>query len=263
MIGLEWPGRGTPGDILEHGSFHFKETAVLQEAADLRDHLRALDEERGTLGIAHQVEVALPILDLAVRHAVILIRHRTQRFRKHGELLHLDGRLAGLGQEGLPLDADPVSAIQAFPGGQGGFVERLGVHVALDFPMHVGQLEEAGLAELPEHGDPPRHLHLAAFGKSRMKLGRRGGNLEPRSIWVDAEGAEFREFLAADSDQFGFGVLRRRRGDGFTHVLDGVGGSHAIGKSRNRLAFRIRHSTRKISGLPDAILRSSSLASTR
>ena len=215
---LERAGGGATSNVVEHRRFHFEETAVLEEAADFGDHLRALHEQCGAVGIAHQVEVALAVLDLAVGHAVPLVGHRPQRFGKHGELVELHRRLAGFGEKCFAFDADPVAAIEAFPSGHARLVERLDVHVALDAPQDVGKLEKARLAHVAQCSDAASDLDVLPFGEIRPQIGRRGRHFEARAVRVDAEFAQFREFLAANGDQFGFGGLRLRWGEGFTHV---------------------------------------------
>ena len=224
VMRLERPRRGTAGDVLEHRRFHFEETAVLEETADFREHQRAGDEERGAVRVAHQVEVALAVFRFAVGEAVELVGHRAQGLGEHGEVFHLHGGFAGAGEEGFALDADPVAAVEALPCGGLFFGEILDADVALDRAEHVAELEEHGLAHVAQGDDAAGDFHLLGFLEIRAEFGGSGGNLEARTVGIDAEIAEFREFLAADGDEFGFGGLGLLRRGGFGHGADGLGG---------------------------------------
>ena len=206
---LEGPRRRAAGNVLEHRRFDFEESAVLEKAPDFREHQRAGDEERGALGIAHQVEVALAVFRFAVGKAVELVGHRPQCFREHGEILHLHGGLAGACEKRLALDAEPVAAVEALPCGGLFLAEILDADVALDRAEHVAELEEHGLAHVAQRGDAAGDLHLFALREIRAQLAGRGGHLETRAEGIDAEFAQFGQFLATDGDQFGFRGLDR------------------------------------------------------
>ena len=58
---------------------------------------------------------------------------------------------------------------------------------------------------------------MQAFGKIRLQ-GRGGGaHVEACAERIDAEVAQFGEFIAAHGDEFGFGGLVGLRGDGVAH----------------------------------------------
>ncbi|MCY1443103.1 hypothetical protein D9M71_595020 [compost metagenome] len=111
MVGLERLGRGTTGDGLQHRGFHFEETAVVEEVADVGDHLGAHAEGLAHLLVDDQVDVALAVAGLGIGQAVELVRQRTQRFGQQAGFLHVDVQvtLAGTGQHAA--DADDVAQV--------------------------------------------------------------------------------------------------------------------------------------------------------
>ena len=79
VVGLERLGRGATGDGLQHRRFHFEEVALVEEFADVADHLRTHTEGVAGFLVDDQVDVALAITLLGVGQAVVLVRQRTQR----------------------------------------------------------------------------------------------------------------------------------------------------------------------------------------
>ena len=108
--------------------------------------------------------------------------------------------------------------------------------------MDVAKAEETGFTHVAQGGDAAGDLHLFAFLEVRKKLCRSGRNLETRAVRIDAEFAEFRELLSAYGDQFGFGILRLLRCDGFTHVGDGLRGRREDSQElKQKLADNSQH----------------------
>jgi hypothetical protein len=148
-------------------------------------------------GIAHQVEVALAVFRLAVGEAVELVGHRPQRLGEHGEILHLHGGLAGAGEEGFALDADPVAAVEALPCGGLFLAEILDADVALDRAEHVAELEEHGLAHVAQRGDAAGDFHLLCLLEIwhatrrawwRPRNARRRDRCRVRAVWRVSRG---------------------------------------------------------------------------
>ena len=79
-MGLKRACSGTTRDVVKHRSFDFQKPAILEEAADLGHHQRALHKQLRAFWIAHQVEVPLAVFLLAVGEAVPLVGHRPQGF---------------------------------------------------------------------------------------------------------------------------------------------------------------------------------------
>ena len=201
-----------------------------------------MTNKRGAVRIAHQVEVALAVFRLAVGEAVELVGHRAQGFGEHGEIFHFHGRLAGAGEERFALDADPVAAVEALPCGGLLFGEILDADVALDRAEHIAELEEDGFAHVAQGGDAAGDFHLLGFLEIRAEFGGSGGDFETGTVGIDAQIAQFREFLAADGDEFGFGGLGLLRRGGFGHGADGLGGGRSARKSRNTRGAENPHS---------------------
>ena len=68
-------GRSTSWNVLHHRRLNFEEASILQVTADLRDHEAARHEDVTTAFVADKIEVTLAVFDLAILHAVELVRH--------------------------------------------------------------------------------------------------------------------------------------------------------------------------------------------
>ncbi|MNF73573.1 hypothetical protein D3C84_555780 [compost metagenome] len=160
VVGLERLGRGTTGDGLQHRGFHFEETAVVEEVADVGDHLGAHAEGLAHLLVDDQVDVALAVAGLGIGQAVELVRQRTQRLGQQAGFLHVDVQVsfAGTGQHAA--DADDVAQVPVLDRFEGLGRQGLAVDVELDAP--AGVLEDHERAAV-EH-DAPGHADLDLLG---------------------------------------------------------------------------------------------------
>ena len=234
MIGLKGAGGGTTGDALQHGGFDFEVAALVQEAADLSDHLGAGDEDLGRVLVTHQVEVTLAILGLAVGDPVPLVGHGAQRLAEHGELVDLDGRLTFAGGEGFTLDTDPVAQIEQLVGGPVRLADTFLVEVNLDAALDITNGGEYGFSHVPDGEHAPGDGDRLLISEVSLELARGGGGVEFATKRVDAELAQFGEFFTPDGDEFCFGGL----GSGLSGVDSGVAGwslmrRAAYGANRN------------------------------
>lgn len=138
---------GAAGDGLQHRRFHFKEIALHQEAADVRDHLRTYAEGLAHVFVDDQVNITLTVALLGVSQAVVLIWQRTQRLgqQTHVGHFHVQITLAGTSQGAY--GGDDVAHVPAFYGGQDFFRQGLAVDVDLDAPRHVLNNHERATVE--------------------------------------------------------------------------------------------------------------------
>ena len=162
-------------DRLQDGRVHLDVAAIIEELAHRREGLRTLEEDVLHPAIDHEVDVALAEAQLRVREAieglaVLLLDHGqwTQRLRKEGQAVGVDGDLPHLSAEDFALHADEVTNIHQFL--HHAIVERLVLSwaelVARDIDLYASrsilQLEEGGLPHDTTPHDTSCHTHLAA-----------------------------------------------------------------------------------------------------
>ncbi len=205
VIGLKRASSCTAGYVLEHRRLDFEEVTVLEKAANFGYHEDAFDENIGRLGVAHEVEMALAVLDFAVSNAVPFVGHGAQGLGEHGKVFDLDGRLAGAGEEGFALDADPVTAIEALPCGGLFFGECFQTYIALDRAVDIADLAENGFAHVAQGDDASCNLDLETFAEIVTELSGSGGSFIPCTVGIDAEFSQLSKLVAANGDQFCFG----------------------------------------------------------
>ena len=87
------------GDRLHHRRFDFDIAALIEESPQSPQHLGALYEDFARVEVREQIHIALPVAQLHVGQAVILLRQRQHGLGEKRQLLDVDGQLAGLGAE--------------------------------------------------------------------------------------------------------------------------------------------------------------------
>ena len=118
VVRLERGGLGAARHGLQGGAFHFHKALAVQEVADVADGLRAGAERFAALGVHDQVKVAAAGTQLLVLQAAELGRQRVQALDQRLPLGHVQGQLAGLGDEGIALYADDVTQVNLLGGGE-------------------------------------------------------------------------------------------------------------------------------------------------
>ena len=123
--------------------------------------------------------------------------------------------------------------------------EFLCLHINLDSPRRVAQIEKVTLAHVAMRRDPARCAELRAFGKFRPHLLNRAARLKALAKRRHATSAQRLEFLAPQRDQFILFVHRveavsvaagRRREPNVTRILRVNRFSHP---SRRRFPCRV------------------------
>ena len=108
----ERPRHGAAVQRLQDRRLDLDEAALVEEAADGADHVRALDEALLDLVVDDEVEVAAAVARLHVGEAVELLRQRTQRLGEQAEVVNLERELAAAGADHGALGAEDVAHVQ-------------------------------------------------------------------------------------------------------------------------------------------------------
>ena len=164
MVGDERPRRGSPGDGLHHGSFHFHVAALVQESAQRLDQPAALDEDLAHFGIDDQVDIALAIAEFHVGQAVPLLRQRQQILGEQGQFIDVHGQLARAGAEQIAAGADVIADIEQLEQLKALFADGIFFYVKLQPLSVLLQVQEAGLPHQAQRHDASGHPDLDAFG---------------------------------------------------------------------------------------------------
>ena len=120
--------------------------ALIEEAADGTQNLRALDEDGAHVGVDEEIEIALAVAQLHVFQAVILLRQREHGLGEEGDGVDVHGQLAGAGAEEIAGDADVVAEIEQLVELEGLLAHGVEAHVDLQALAALLQLRKAGLA---------------------------------------------------------------------------------------------------------------------
>src|SRR5438067_6979742 len=111
-MGHEGPRVPAPGHLLEHRGLDVDETALVEQAANRRDHPGPGAKHLPHLRVGDQVDVALPVADLDVFQAVPFLGQRAQGFREQLERVDLERDLSATGPEDRPGDAHDVADVE-------------------------------------------------------------------------------------------------------------------------------------------------------
>ena len=98
------------------------------------------------------------------------LRQRTQRFREHLQLRNLQARLAGFRDEAGAFDADEIAEIEQAENLHQLRPDLLRLHVNLDPPGRVPQIDEVALAHVAMRGDAAGGAQRRAFGEFIAQL---------------------------------------------------------------------------------------------
>ena len=154
----EGPRRGAARNRVHHRRLDFEIAALVQERAQCRDDARAGAEHFAHAGVHDEVEIALPIADLQVREATVLLRQRPHGLGEQREALGLHGQLALVRahQRAMhPHDVAQIPQLLERPVGRG--AHAVLSDIALDAPAGILQSEEAGAPHHPAQHDAAGH----------------------------------------------------------------------------------------------------------
>ena len=121
--------------------------------------------------VRHQIEIALAIARLDIRQAMPFLGQRPERLREHFEFVHLQSRLARLGQETTALHSDEIAEIEQPEDFHRLRPQFLRLHVNLDAPGRVAQIEKMALSHVAMRRDPAGSAQRLAFGKFLAHFG--------------------------------------------------------------------------------------------
>ena len=222
-MGNEGAGRSASGNILEDRGLYLEAAGGVEVLAHGGDDLRPLYEGVLHLGIHDQIDIALAVTHLGigksvVHHAVNLLYdgEHPQALAQHGELLHMDAELAGLGDESKALDTHHVADVhQLLPHG----VVHVFVFTGTDLVALDIDLDAAGLVlQFPERccthdaaaHQAPRKAHVGKVAllwiEARRHLGGSGiYGIKSRRIGLDSKFTQFCKGFSPD--QFLFAVF--------------------------------------------------------
>jgi hypothetical protein len=153
----ERPGEGAAVERLEHRGLHLHEAAGVEPLANRRHDLGALQEQVANLRVGDQIQLAVPVANLHVLEAVVLVRRRAQALRQKHPVLDAQRQLAPLGCEHGSLGADDVAEVDAHQGLESVRSKDVLASVQLDPRRAVDQVEERRPAMPAARGDAPRH----------------------------------------------------------------------------------------------------------
>ncbi len=200
VVRLERLGRGATGNGLQHRGFHFEETALVEEAADVRDHLRTHAEGLAHILVDDQVDVALAVALLGVGQAVELVRQRTQRLGQQASVLHVDVQITLAGARQRALGRDDVAHVPVLDRFERLFRQGLAIDVELDPPAAVLDDDERTAVEHDAAGDAD--LDLLAFERLLAGLGVLLLQITRQGIAAEIVGEDDRLLLAQRGELF-------------------------------------------------------------
>jgi len=163
VVSGERPRERAAVERLEDRGLHLEEPALVEPAADRRDHARAQDEELARLLVGDQVELALPVARLHVLEPVELLRRREQRLGEERPVVDADGQLAPPGGEGGAVHSDDVAQVERCEPLEALLAEHVAPGLELNAAGAVHEVEE-GRAAVPATRGQPAGQPVARVG---------------------------------------------------------------------------------------------------
>ena len=188
--------------------------------------------------VAHQVEVTLAVLGFAVGDTVPLVRHGTQRFTEHGELVDFDGRLTLSCGEALSLNTNPITKVEQLVKIPVGLADTLFVEVNLDAALDVTDGGEDGLTHVADGEQSARDGDGLLVCEVSLEFARGGSGVEFCSVGVNSEFTDLAELFTPDGDEFCFGGLGSGIGRGRGWLV--AHEARRIGANRNNSRAEMR-----------------------
>ncbi len=164
-------GHGAAGDGMHHRRLHLDKAVVVEEAPQRLHYLGALDENLAHLGIHRQVHVTAAIARFHILQSVPFLRQRKQVLHQEGDLLDVNGELAGAGAEEIALHPDVVAEVQQLIKREALLADRVQAHVNLQPLAMLLQMGKPRLALQADGHQPAGHgdrgaLRLQVPGRS-------------------------------------------------------------------------------------------------
>ena len=199
MVGFKGFGRRTARDGLQHRGFDFEEAAVVEEAANMRNHLRTHAKGMARFFVHDQINVALTVALLGVGQTVVFVRQRTQGLGQQLHVFHVHIQVALAGASQRPFGGDDVAQIPGFDCFQRLCRQALAVNVDLQTTGAVLQHHEGATVKHDATGNLDRdgrslQLFLALILVGLLQVGAQA---------VAAEVVREGDALLAHGGQFG------------------------------------------------------------
>ena len=210
-MGAERFRRGAARHRLQHRRFHFLESFRLHESPDLAHDRDPLLEHISRMLVRDQVEIALAIPRLDVLEPVPFFRQRPERFSEQLELVNLQRRLAGFGEETFAFDADEIAEIDELETLDHFRADFFRVDVNLDASRRIAQVDEMAFPHVAMRRDPAGGAQGCALGKFFSHLADGAGRFEAAPKRIRPACLERLEFFAPLRDEIVFVVHRGLR----------------------------------------------------
>ena len=202
VVGFKGFGRCATRDGLQHRGFNFEEAAVVEKAANVRNHLRTNAEGVARFFVDDQINIALTVALFGVGQTVVLVRQRTQGLGQqlHAFHVHIEITFAGASQRSF--GGDDVAQVPGLDCFQGFCRQALAVNVDLQTTGGVLQHHEGTTVEHDATGNLDRdgrslQLFLALVLVGLLQVGAQA---------VAAEVVREGDALLAHRGQFGLAL---------------------------------------------------------
>ena len=115
--------------------------------------------------VRHQIEIALAITRFDIRQAMPFVGQGPQALGQHFKRCTFRRRLARLGEKATSLHSDEIPQVKQSENLHRLRAELLCLHINLNPPGCIAQIEKVALPHVAVRGDPPRRAQRRAFGK--------------------------------------------------------------------------------------------------
>ncbi len=200
--------RGSSGDRLHCRRLDLDEPLLGHGLAERGDQFGSAGEDGHRVGVAEQVDVALPIALFQVGQAMPLLGRGEQALGQESERLGEDGQLTGPGVAKPAVDADHVTKVEEFRELPAQLSDLFLANEDLDVPRPIAQLEEDDFPLTAAQADPAGHADdragLAALGLVLLRCCRRADlpdgpvAVEPMAPGIEPQVRDPVELLQAD-----------------------------------------------------------------
>ena len=129
----------------KHRCLHLHESLCIQETTDGGNDLRPLYKGILYLRVHDEVYISLAITDVGIRQAVEFLRKHLEALGQQGNLLCMNGDLAGLCPEYISLNAHDIADVHPLKGLICILSQLIPGHVQLDIPLKILQISEGCL----------------------------------------------------------------------------------------------------------------------
>ena len=215
MVGYERTGCSTSRNTLKNRGFHLKTARLVEIFPHGGNNLASLDEGVPHLRIHYEVHISLTIFELGVAESIenltvffLDYRKHTKGFAQECELFGVDGKLSGLGDEGIALDAYDVTYVEEFL--EDGIIHSLvlarAYFITLDIHLNsaclVLKFDEGSRAHNPAGHNSSGNAYIrkiALLGVVTLLDGSCSGihRIQRCRIRLDAQFAEFAQGIPA------------------------------------------------------------------